>query len=335
MKSFIKRVFTSAKFRFSRAKNQFVRMALCFGLSLKPTRNWINRSYNNLKSQDKSIFHCNYWDLYRMNSVASWSGRWRVRVNKRIVYLPLSAKRMWLDWDHGISILGHDMEVKNFYSNLLRSQEAPEVFCDVGANYGTHSLLFMCLGVTSHTFEPNSTCHPVFKEMCDLNHVTPDLQHVAIAAAEGTLELKYPEKFTWLGSVRADVCQELASNHKLISEKVRACPLDFYFSRIEGKKTLIKVDTEGNELEVFKGASRILSEARPVIVFESNLDSKDRCKIADLLDNFDYEIYALHLDSPPSKFLMHLFENSKETNFVAWPKEKPMLVGYDSKNCFE
>ena len=334
MISCIKRVFTSAKFRFSRAKNQFVRMALCFGLSLKPTRHWINKSYNKLKSQDKSIFHAKHWDLYRRDTVASWSGRWWLRVNKRIVYLPLSAKRMWLDWDHGISILGHDLEVKNFYSNLLRSQEAPEVFFDVGANYGTHSLLFLCLGVPSVTFEPNSSCHPVFNEMCDLNHVTPDLQHVAIAAAEGTLELKYPEKFTWLGSVKADVYNELISSYKLVSEKVKACPLDFYFSRIEGKKTLIKVDTEGNELEVFKGASRILSEARPVIVFESNLDNKDRIEIADVLHNHCYDIFDLRMDAPPSKLDKHEFDESKETNFAAWPRERPMLEDYDSKDSF-
>jgi FkbM family methyltransferase len=269
-----------------------------------------------------------------MNSVASWSGRWRVRVNKRIVYLPLSAKRMWLDWDHGISILGHDMEVKNFYSNLLRSQEAPEVFFDVGANYGTHSLLFLCLGVPSVTFEPNSSCHPVFKEMCDLNHVTPDLQHVAIAALEGDLELKYPEKFTWLGSVKSDVCNELISSYKLVTEKVKAFPLDFYLSRIKGKKALIKVDTEGNELEVFKGASLILSEARPIVVFESNLNNLDRCEIADLLYYHGYEIFGLRIDASPIKLGKNEFHESKQTNFAAWPREKPILGFYNYQDCF-
>jgi FkbM family methyltransferase len=337
MKKLFKIVFASLRFRINKVKNQAINKAtrclICFGLSIKFIRKWINSKYNEMQPKDKISLHARYSDLYRKHHSASWSASWVVSMKGCNIHLPLTANRMWLDWDLSLSMLGHDMEIKNFYFNLLKSAESPEMFIDIGANYGTHSLLFMCLGVPSVTFEPNSTCHAVFKEMCVLNNVKADLHHVAIASGEGQLELKYPEKFTWLGSVKASVCNELRSNYKLLAEKVRTCPLDMYMPLVAGKKILIKVDTEGSELDVFKGAKQILTENRPIIVFESNLNASDRGEIADLLDIFKYDIYALMNESPPENVTRHLFMKSIETNFAAWPREKTMLENFDSDHC--
>ena len=311
-----------------------IHSALRFGLSFTSIRTIFNRAYNKLSAAEKSDYHSKYWNLFRGHQT-EWSGRWELEIGKRTIYLPLQGERMWLDWDHGISLLGHDMEIKNFYANLLRSAERPDVFFDVGANYGTHSLLFSCLGVPSFTFEPNATCHPVFKEMCALNSVEPQIEHVAIAATAGTLELRYPEKFTWLGSVRGDVSRELGKQYELLCERVAAFPLDRYQELLAGKRALIKVDTEGNELEVFRGASRIMSEARPIIVFESNHDATDRKDIGNLLDGYEYEIYGLQMIHSPKKLGAQNFVGAKETNFAAWPKERSMLADYDTSICFD
>lgn len=331
MKSLLKRAVASARVRARSAGNRFSRTILRLGLSMVPTRTWLNCYYNKLKPEEKCRFHSEYWNLFRDDSAVFWSGVWELGVSDKVINLPLTPQRMWLDWDHGISLLGHDLEVKRFYSSLLRSQESPEIFFDVGANYGTHSLLFMCLGIPAVTFEPNSTCHPVFKEMCALNDLTPDIQHVAISSTEGDLELRYPEKCTWLGSVKANVCDALGSNYELIFEKVTAHPLDSYLHHLTGKKSLIKVDTEGNELEVFKGASRILSEARPIWVFESNANDPDRNEIADLLNNHGYEIYGLCVDQPPAKLGVVEFIAGNQTNFAAWPQEKQYFTDYDGE----
>lgn len=334
MKHFLKRGISFAKFKLAAGWIACGRYCFRVGLSFKRSRIVLNRAYNNLSAEERSAYHSKYWDLFRGYDGANWNGRWGLEIAQRTIFLPLRAERMWLDWDHCISLLGHDMEIKMFYLSLFYSAERPEVFLDVGANYGTHSLLFSCLGVPCVTFEPNSSCHPVFKEMCALNGIEPRIEHVAIAANDGILELKYPEKFTWLGSVKSDVSRELSKQHKLVSERVVARPLDSYLELLSGKKTLIKVDTEGNELEVFKGAQRIMSEARPVIVFETNLDAPDRGDIAAVLHRRGYEIYGLQLNFTPKRLYASEFLDSMETNFVAWPKEMPMIALRESTNCF-
>ena len=40
-----------------------------------------------------------------------------------------------------VSIVGHDIEVKETYAALIASDHRPTLFLDVGANYGLHSIL--------------------------------------------------------------------------------------------------------------------------------------------------------------------------------------------------
>ncbi|CAA9891487.1 conserved hypothetical protein [Candidatus Methylobacter favarea] len=77
--------------------------------------------------------------------------------------MPLTSERFWLDWDTAVSITGHDIEIKQTYEALIGSSEPPELFIDIGANYGTHSLLFLVHQIKTITFEPNASCHDFFQ----------------------------------------------------------------------------------------------------------------------------------------------------------------------------
>lgn len=115
MNKFLKRGITFAQFKLHEGWIVICRSAIRLGLSLRPIRIGINRAYNNLSAEERSAYHSKYWDLFRGYDGASWNGRWGLKIAERTIYLPLRAERMWLDWDHCISLLGHDMEIKKFY----------------------------------------------------------------------------------------------------------------------------------------------------------------------------------------------------------------------------
>ena len=72
--------------------------------------------------------------------------------------------------------------MKKTYAAIVSSSRKPDLFLDVGANYGTHSLLFLAHGIRTWSFEPNARCHPYFIESCGLNAFNPHLEQVAISS---------------------------------------------------------------------------------------------------------------------------------------------------------
>ncbi|HET6527415.1 MAG TPA: FkbM family methyltransferase, partial [Balneolaceae bacterium] len=123
---------------------------------------------------------------------------------------------------------------------------------------------------------------------------------------------------TWFGSTNAEVTKELSAKHDLISETVEQKTLDEYLPKMRGKRTVIKIDTEGNELAVLRGALKVLQEIKPVVIFES-WDDSNRLELLRFLKEQSYEIYNIPWQpdeqKPPLK--PELFINSTASNFAA------------------
>lgn len=235
--------------------------------------------------------------------------------------MPLRRGSFWLDWDNAVSIVGHDIEVKQTYESFIAlPSERPDLFIDIGANYGTHSLLFLVHGIEVVTFEPNSSCHDCFRQMCDLNGVRPRLEPLALGEAKGYVEFSYPKRDTWLGSTTPEVIERLQGSEDLITEKVEQRTLDDFYPEIGNKRTLIKIDTEGNELSVLKGANKILKETRPRIIFEC-FSQSEKSKLFEHFAGERYSVYPLPWspNSDADAFSERQFSASSATNFIAVP----------------
>ena len=68
--------------------------------------------------------------------------------------------------------------------------------------------------------------------------------------------------------------------------------LDDYASQITGRRTLIMIDVEGNELAVLQGSIKILQTIKPTIIFESFRDDA-RLPIYDFLESRCYSVHDL------------------------------------------
>ncbi len=288
------------------------------------SRQVLNTVYLSLSPSQRAIFHESFAKIFRSNHIQGCDGTWKVTFAGKNILMPLASETFWRDWDTAVSIVGHDIEIKQTYETLTcLSSMKPDLFIDIGANYGTHSVLFLIHGIRTITFEPNSSCRDYFMKTCRLNHITPALESVALGARSGHVELKYPKRDTWLGSTSIEIINKLSLSSELIVEKVPLKTLDDYFSQIEHHRTLIKIDTEGNELAVLEGATRTLKEVQPTIIFESNIGT-ERAKLFDFLGSRNYLLQHLPW-SPQSKaesVSFDQFRASGETNFIAVPISK-------------
>jgi len=286
-----------------------------------------NLAYRPLPIRLKARLFERYGGIFIGRSVRFTPGHWSIDFAATRVRQPLRPELMRLDWGHALGMIGHDWQVKETYRRLLCSHHRPQLYVDVGANYGTHSLLFLEHGIRTITVEPNPLCREYFTEVCRLNairghHVEP----VALGEETKPVTLWFPADATWLGTVSETVRRELAKRGPLESRIVRQVRFDDLLQMlVEGAgagRILVKIDTEGSEAGVIRGAPRTLREARPLIVFES-LPGPAREELFALLRDADYRIAGLPWDpeEPSPARPLSDFRVASATNFMTYPAE--------------
>ena len=171
---------------------------------------------------------------------------------------------------------GFEKSVSHFFVDLVKEAD---VFMDVGANIGYYSLLAAAINPRLEiiSFEPAPAAFRYLKANMYLNHfvnITP--VQLAISDTEGEAEFyisKNPKfvdieehHLTSTGSFD----KEQADRTDLLElVQVKTLTLDGYAERYSIPKVdLIKLDTEATEHLVLSGASKILSEDRPVFFCE-------------------------------------------------------------------
>ena len=233
-------------------------------------RRRVNDAYLRLRGDEVALFQIVFAKAFTEGNEVIEDGVWDVNFGSAKIKLPLRSGRMWLDWDNAVSIAGHDHEIKTTYASLLSSIYRPKVFFDVGANYGTHSLLFLAHGVRTISFEPNPSCQEEFAELCRLNGLKPETVAVAVGDRSAEVEYWFPERDTWLGSVVTSTQEDLVAEHEVKRMRVEMTTIDEFVSSTGITPDLIKIDTEGSELNVLRGAADTIRRVRPMIIFEAN-----------------------------------------------------------------
>jgi FkbM family methyltransferase len=263
----------------------------------RATRACLNLAYNRLSLAGQQAFYGRFAKIFRERVEPIAPGQWRVNAGGRWVSLPLGGPDAWLEWDLAVSMLGHEIDVKRSYLDLIRFRR-PRLFFDIGANYGLHSILFLAHGVPTVSFEPNPRCHEYFRGLARRNALPCDLQPVALGAEEGWAEISFPERETWLGSTNPAVQDQLrAGSDHLTRIRVPRTTLDAFVQRDGRPPDLLKIDTEGNEAEILQGARHTLRTARPWVIFESWRDTS-RDTLCRLFEEAGYRVCALPLQLP-------------------------------------
>lgn len=298
--------------------NFFVKLLVSFS----PTRWLVNKAYLRLPLSQQGIFRTLFVRIFKNSRMPTNTGYWNVLFAKRIIRMPLNSGTFHQDWAFALNLVGLEQETKKTYESLLLSPDnKPQLFIDIGTNYGTHSLLFLVHQIETISIEPNYTCYEYFDRICRANNVSPILEKVALSDRNDIVELTFPEGETWLGTVNKKTLSSFDQNKKLTSIKVTQKTLDDYYDRICGKRALIKIDTEGNEASVIFGGHKTLSECKPLVIFES-WGLGERKKIFLMLTDLDYDIFCLPWIPAQSAEALSIdsFTESSLRNFIACPK---------------
>jgi FkbM family methyltransferase len=146
------------------------------------------------------------------------------------------------------------------------------LFLDVGANTGVYSLLSkgICRLREVHAFEPLPLVQRILRENIDLNKFGANIIVVDAAASDetGTADLFVPTQEHGLVETSASLSSNFKSAHSDILT-VRTIKLDDYCRQIGPKRVAVmKIDVEGMEHKVLKGAQNTIARDRPIIFCE-------------------------------------------------------------------
>ncbi|MEE2751442.1 MAG: FkbM family methyltransferase [Myxococcota bacterium] len=252
----------------------------------------LNEFYNRLNLVAKALFQVLYWDLFRKRSVEIEPCTWTVDACGVRLDFPLRPEMLWLDWGLSVSFLGHDLGLKDFYHRVVESRFRPRCFLDVGGNYGTHSLFFLSQGVPTITFEPNPSCVEHFQSLLEFNRMHGDVVAAAVGAEPSEATLSFSERETWLGSISIGEEAIVSGGSDVKTVKVPVVTLDAVVEERGLQPGLVKLDTEGFELQVIRGARKTLETHRPIVVFESNTPLERR-SIQQELAGLGFGVYPL------------------------------------------
>ena len=156
------------------------------------------------------------------------------------------------------------------YSSAFVGQITPgSIALDVGANIGEYSLLAaLSTGPKGRVLavEPNQELHPRIRRNLELNDVSNvRILPIALGSFESHGTLTVPLGGPALGTLRSDV----GGVEPITQFKVSIKRLDDILSDEERRLlSVVKVDVEGWELEVFRGGRATLAGSKPVVLYE-------------------------------------------------------------------
>ena len=205
-------------------------------------------------------------------------------------------------WENGI-LKSHSLDASGesyFTQVYLRqciSTDQP-VFLDVGGNKGEYTQLLRKAfpEAVIHTFEPNPATYAALKQNLPNE---PHLVNKGVGAENGTLELFYDPADTTSVQATSDpeILKVIAKPENITSTNIDVTTLDAYCNTNNLTKIdLLKIDTEGFELEALIGATELLKKnGIAMIQFEFNeVNIVKRRFIKDFYDLLeDFTFYRL------------------------------------------
>jgi len=173
-------------------------------------------------------------------------------------------------------LLFHEPKVKEFLSSRFK---IGGVFVDIGANVGAYSLRAIKSGMRAISFEPNPENVRLLKRNAELNDLSVDVRECALGAAESTVNLSQNGATSRV-------------NDEIKGVMVPVKTLDsFQIPEVD----LIKVDVEGYELEVLRGARQTLARTRPPLMIEMHhwIGAEAEAEIFNILHEAGYRFEYL------------------------------------------
>jgi FkbM family methyltransferase len=234
--------------------------------------------------------------LYRFFLAFVW------QVYKRTVGLPLISRL-----DNGASFIllpGSTNSTGNIYVRtyeaeyiyFLRKEVEPGgVFLDIGAHMGLYTLLLKDKFSAGFCFEPAEDNFSALRKNLALNELTEIFESIKMAVSdrEGEANLQITGAYSGMNGLNSDA----GTGNTAI---VKTTSLDSFVKerKIKEKITLIKIDTEGHEEKVLRGARETLRNNPACLVLFENSGLHSFIRI---FDELAFTVYGIKKDGTVSR----------------------------------
>lgn len=192
-----------------------------------------------------------------------------------LVFIDDEAEHIGHTWSGGSVYERH--LIQKFYHLLPR--EEPFVALDIGAQTGCFSLMAKFFPNSQwYAFEPIIEAATVLKKNLALNGIdNVHVENVAVSDISGTTYLSMPNKDNWgLSTIGSNPLRFAVQSQREVS----CIDLDSFVGLHGIKKVhFMKLDTEGAELLILRGAKNMLLRDHPIIVMEYNETNMKQCGI--------------------------------------------------------
>ena len=244
-----------------------------------------NHAYERGGATFAALFNFTF-DEARIESAFEWRSEFRGRAFVLPV-LPTSARswnaaRVWR-WSGNRAI-------RSLYEDYLQARPGGVLF-DIGANDGTHTYPFAASGYRCVCFEPQPSCVEYVRLVCARNRFDMvDVEQTLVMAATARDVEFFVSRSSWYSSVCAANVARFETPERI---RVAAVSLDQYCVERGVLPTLVKIDVEGAELEVLRGARKVIHAVLPDLFVEVSSDEDNKRRVWELLAPEGYRCFQV------------------------------------------
>jgi FkbM family methyltransferase len=237
-------------------------------------------------------------------------------------------------WHFATSYKWHDLGLSIIEQHLNEFYDSNLTYMDIGSNVGLRSVYSLSIDRNTILIDPNPEVNKITKSMIELNvFKNYTLEQIGLSDSDTGGELKfYISSSAYMSSFN----KEHAALDKIVGEiTIPVTSIDNYIAKHTNVKPgILKIDVEGFEMNVLKGAKITLEKYKPAIIIEILDMGENRNEIVEYLAQFSYHPYFLF--DKEFKMLRPLLKGEQITNhnymFIANTELEKYL---NSRNCIE
>lgn len=199
------------------------------------------------------------------------------------IYLDPMSEKIGHTWYYG-RVWEKDL-IQKFYA--LLPKDTFFVAIDLGAQTGCFSLLAKYFPNSQwYAFDPLAEAAITLQENLRLNNIAHvSVYQMAVTDFSGEITLKMPQMHIWgLATIGSNVLRFVP----VAERKVTCIDLDSFITARDIKKVhFMKLDTEGSELSILRGAAKMIMRDHPIMLMEYNETNMKQCGFCKQdIDNF-------------------------------------------------